>query len=77
MSECPYCRRDQIKTRRNPISSGLQRRSVRFSSIYWCAHPKHSPVDNDMARSLGGVKKLDCLGELDKCPLGPEKILDT
>jgi len=58
------------------MGSGRQRQPASFSTIYWCAHPKHSPVDEEVARSIGGAKELDCRGELDKCPLGPEKYLD-
>jgi len=51
---------------------------LRMSYKPWCAHPKHSPVPKpDVANNTLFPKKLECQGDLNKCPLIQDQFLDT
>lgn len=44
----------------------------------WCAHPKHSPVDEfEATTTLGGGQRLHCEGDPNDCPISDEQFKDT
>lgn len=59
----------RLSTRRNP---GPPTRLI----WAWCTH-KHSPVDEEMAMTLGHGQDLKCQGDIQKCPLSPADFRDT
>lgn len=68
MSECTYYEKEEIPTQRNPIGSNRQRHAPRLNAVPWCSH-ENSPVQKDIALSIGGGKELKCQGCLEECQI--------
>lgn len=74
--ECPFYATTQIGTERRPVGQRSATRSS--SSICWCKHPKHSPVDEKFARGggPGSGTALKCGGKMERCEIPPERYQD-
>lgn len=69
----PECEFYEVETKNIPsreLRGDRQRQAPIIARMPWCAHPKHSPVDREIAAgALGGGRRLQCEGSLAKCPL--------
>jgi len=73
--ECGYYRIERL-TVGGRDTGGDALTAVRHVEVPWCAHPKHSPLDQPTALSLGNVA-LRCDGKVGRCPLSPSKFADS
>ena len=70
-----FARKSESKQKRSDrqrVSTGNRKR------ICWCTHPNHSPCDEAAAGyEFGGGKRLQCDGDVKKCPLTPTELADA
>lgn len=77
MNDCEFYEEESKRIAgRNPIGN-RQRQRPAVVCTPWCSHPKHSPVDREIATGLGGGDRLQCGGDLDKCPLTEAQRIDV
>ena len=64
MRQCPFYRFQPVRHPSSPDGP--------FWPVRWCSH-SHSPVSLSVAtQSVGGIGKLKCGGDPDKCEISPD-----
>lgn len=77
MSTCPFFQTSTRTFRRNPIRPDRQPLPAQSVTYAWCEHPKHSPIDQELAENaIRGARVLKCEGDGANCPLTAAEFSD-